>query len=116
MPSNRRSINREFWRGLARAFGGAIFFSLPLLMTMEMWQLGFHMPRLPLALFIVLMIPILIGLEYYSGFKDATTLLDEVADAATAYGIGLVASLLVLALFNLISLDEPLSSIIGKVA
>jgi putative integral membrane protein (TIGR02587 family) len=85
-------------------------------MTMEMWQLGFHMARLPLALFIVVMIPVLIGLEYYTGFKDATTLLDEVADAATAYGVGLVASALVLALFNLISLDEPLSSVIGKVA
>ena len=85
-------------------------------MTMEMWQLGFHMARLPLALFIVVMIPVLIGLEYYTGFKDATTLLDEVADAATAYGVGLVASALVLALFNIISLDEPLSSVIGKVA
>jgi putative integral membrane protein (TIGR02587 family) len=85
-------------------------------MTMEMWQLGFHMSRLPLALFVVVMIPVLIGLEYYSGFKDATTLLDEVADAATAYGVGLVASVLVLALFNIIGLDEPLSSVVGKVA
>jgi putative integral membrane protein (TIGR02587 family) len=85
-------------------------------MTMEMWHLGFYMARLPLALFIVVMIPVLIGLEYFTGFKEATTLLDEVADAAVAYGVGLVASLLVLLLFNLISLDEPLSSIVGKVA
>lgn len=85
-------------------------------MTMEMWQLGFYMARLPLALFIVVMIPVLLGLEYYTGFKEATTMLDEVADAAVAYGVGLVASALVLWLFNLISLDEPLSSVIGKVA
>jgi putative integral membrane protein (TIGR02587 family) len=110
------SLTRDFLIGLARAFGGAIFFSLPLLMTMEMWQLGFHMARLPLALFIVVMIPVLIGLEYYTGFKESTTVLDEVADAAVAYGVGLVASVLVLWLFNLISLDEPLSSVIGKVA
>jgi putative integral membrane protein (TIGR02587 family) len=114
--TSQPATNRDFLIGLARAFAGAVFFSLPLLMTMEMWQLGFHMARLPLALFVVVMIPVLIGLEYYTGFKDATTLLDEVADAATAYGIGLVASVLVLALFNLISLDEPLSSVIGKVA
>jgi putative integral membrane protein (TIGR02587 family) len=114
--TNQASTNREFWIGLARAFGGAIFFSLPLLMTMEMWQLGFHMARLPLALFIVVMIPVLIGLEYYTGFKESTTLLDEVADAAVAYGVGLVASVIVLAVFNLIRLDEPLSSIVGKVA
>jgi putative integral membrane protein (TIGR02587 family) len=112
----KSSINREFRIGLARAFGGAIFFSLPLLMTMEMWQLGFHMPRLPLALFIVVMIPVLLGLEYYTGFKEASTLLDEVADAAVAYGVGLVASAVVLGLFNLISTDEPLSSVIGKIA
>ncbi|HEX2248994.1 MAG TPA: TIGR02587 family membrane protein [Gemmatimonadales bacterium] len=102
--------------GLARAFGGAIFFSLPLLMTMEMWQLGFHMPRLPLALFIVVMIPVLLGLEYYTGFKESTTWLDEVADAAVAYGVGIVASAVVLASLNLISTDEPLSSVLGKVA
>jgi putative integral membrane protein (TIGR02587 family) len=111
-----KKINREFRIGLARAFGGAIFFSLPLLMTMEMWQLGFHMARLPLALFIVVMIPVLIGLEYYTGFKETSTVLDEVADAAVAFGVGLVASAVVLALFNLIDLDEPLSSIVGKVA
>lgn len=113
---HRESVEREFRIGLARAFGGAIFFSLPLLMTMEMWQLGFHMARLPLALFVVVMIPVLIGLEYYTGFKDASTVLDEVADAAVAYGVALVASTVVLALFNLISLDEPLSSVIGKIA
>ncbi len=85
-------------------------------MTMEMWQLGFHMARLPLALFVVVMIPVLIGLEFYTGFKESHTLLDEVADAAVAYGVGLVASAVVLSLFNLISLDEPLSSVVGKIA
>jgi putative integral membrane protein (TIGR02587 family) len=110
------AINREFREGLARAFGGAIFFSLPLLMTMEMWQLGFIMNRLPLALFMVVMMPVLFGLEYYTGFKDTTTALDEAADAAVAYGVGIVASVIVLAMFNLISLDEPVSSIVGKVA
>src|SRR5688500_3401620 len=85
-------------------------------MTMEMWQLGVTMARLPLALFMVVMMPVLFGLEYYTGFKHATTTWDELADAAVAYGVGLVASLTVLAMFNLLSLNEPLSSVIGKVA
>ena len=85
-------------------------------MTMEMWQLGFYMGRLPLAVFMVVMMPVLFGMEYYTGFKEATTKLDEIADAAVAYGVGLVASAIVLALFNLISLDEPVSSVVGKVA
>jgi putative integral membrane protein (TIGR02587 family) len=62
------------------------------------------------------MMPVLFGLEYYTGFKHATTAWDELADAAVAYGVGLVASLTVLAMFNLLSLNEPLSSVIGKVA
>jgi hypothetical protein len=33
--------NRVFLVGLGRAFGGALIFSLPMLMTMEMWWLGF---------------------------------------------------------------------------
>jgi putative integral membrane protein (TIGR02587 family) len=109
-------VKTDFSNALGRAFGGAIFFSLPLLMTMEMWQLGFTMARLPLALFMVTMMPVLFGLEYYTGFKDSTTVLDEIADAAVAYGVGVVASVIVLAMFNLISLDEPVSSIVGKVA
>jgi putative integral membrane protein (TIGR02587 family) len=41
--SERHKPAREFGIGLARAFGGAVFFALPLFMTMEMWQLGFYM-------------------------------------------------------------------------
>lgn len=110
------SIERDFWVGLARAFGGAIFFSLPLLMTMEMWYFGFYLPRLPLVLLMVVMIPVLVGLAYYTGFKEATTWRDEAADVAVAYGVGIVTSAIVLALFDLIRLDEPLSSVIGKIA
>lgn len=35
----------EYAKGLARAFGGSIIFASPLLMTMEMWWLGFYMNR-----------------------------------------------------------------------
>jgi hypothetical protein len=62
---------------------------------MEMCVFGLHMARLPLALFIVVMVPVLLVLEYYTGCKDATTILDEVADAAVAYGVGLTASAVV---------------------
>jgi putative integral membrane protein (TIGR02587 family) len=110
------SIDRDFWVGLARAFGGAILFSLPLLMTMEMWSFGFYLPRLPLVLLMVVMIPVLVGLAYYSGFKEATTWRDEAADVAVAYGVGIVTSAIVLAVLNLIRLDEPFSSSVGKIA
>ena len=46
--------NRAYAVGLARAFGGAIIFGIPLLMTMEMWFLGFYLDRGRLLLFLVL--------------------------------------------------------------
>jgi uncharacterized membrane protein len=56
--SNRESarpVRRRFTIGLARAFGGAILFSFPMLMTMEMWWLGFYIDPFRLALFILLL-------------------------------------------------------------
>ena len=55
--------NRDFAIGLARAFDGAIIFSLPILMTMEMWWLGFLMEPWRLALLIALGLPLLFGLS-----------------------------------------------------
>ena len=40
-------------RDLGRAFGGALLFSLPLLMTMEMWWFGFTLHPARLALFLL---------------------------------------------------------------
>ena len=54
MPTTRQAtIGKElrFAVDLLRAFGGAMLFSLPMLMTMEMWWLGFYMePLAPRAL------------------------------------------------------------------
>lgn len=102
--------------GLARAFGGAIFFALPLLMTMEMWWMGFYLDRFRLALFMVLMIPLFIGLDHYSGFKQTSSWGEDVVDGTVAYGVGFVASALVLFLFNVIDPSMPAAEVIGKVA
>ena len=42
--------------GLGRAAAGALIFGFPLLMTMEMWEFGFHMDRLKLD--VTTMVPI----------------------------------------------------------
>ncbi len=108
--------NREFLTGLARAFGGAIFFSLPLLMTMEMWFLGFYMDRVRLALFVVFMIPMLIVLDHYAGFRETSTWTQDTLDGLSAYGVGFLASAVILLLFNVIDHTMPASEIVGKVA
>ena len=51
---------RRFGIDLARACAGPLIFSLPMLMTMEMWWLGFYMSRFRLALFLLLVIPLLV--------------------------------------------------------
>src|SRR5690606_12106015 len=111
--AERRKRHRKLWRGVARAFGGAIFFSLPLLMTMEMWWLGFYMDRARLALFMVVIIPVLVGLDRFSGFTEASTWLDDVVDAFVAYGVGIVSSVFVLVLFNVLYTDMPLRVWVG---
>ncbi len=109
--------NRQFATDLARAFGGALLFSFPILMTMEMWGLGFAMSRLRLFLFIVLAIPLLVGLSYYGGFEETSHFLDDVVDAFAAFAVGFIASALILYLFALIKGEGMATNeIIGKIS
>jgi putative integral membrane protein (TIGR02587 family) len=108
--------NRTYVLELGRAFGGAIIFAFPLLMTMEMWWLGFYLDRLRLALFLAINFPLLVGLAYYSGFKDTFDWRDDVVDALTAYAVGFVASVVLLALMGIIMPDQSWQEIIGKVS
>jgi putative integral membrane protein (TIGR02587 family) len=101
---------------LARAFGGAVLFSFPLLMTAEMWQFGFSMSRIRLAILIAVTLPFLFGVSYYSGFEKTDDRFEDAADAFTAFGVGFVASALMLFLFGMIAFDMPLGEIIGKIA
>lgn len=106
----------KFAIGLARAFGGAIIFSLPLLMTMEMWYLGSVISEIRLALFLFLTIPLLIGLSHYIGFEDTFSFKDDTLDAFVACAVAFVASSVVLLLFAVIHSEMSIDEIVGKVA
>jgi putative integral membrane protein (TIGR02587 family) len=108
--------NRKFAVGLARAFGGAIVFSLPLLMTMEMWWLGFHMDRLRMALLLVLELPLLVGLAHLAGFEETTGLVDAAVDAAAAFAVAGLTSAAALWVFGIIRSGMSADEIVGKVA
>jgi putative integral membrane protein (TIGR02587 family) len=110
-----RKPREEVVVGLARAFGGAIFFALPLFMTMEMWWLGFYMDRLRLALFLLVFIPVLIGLSHYAGFEDTDTWLDDVRDAFIALLVGFVTSAFVLILAGVVDFGKPIQEAIGQI-
>jgi putative integral membrane protein (TIGR02587 family) len=112
----RPSPARQFGVGLARAVAGAILFGVPLLMTMEMWQLGFYMDRLRLALLVAATVPLLIGLSHFSGFEETFDVKQDVVDAFVACAVGFVASAAVLALFNLLRPGLSRGEFVGIVA
>jgi putative integral membrane protein (TIGR02587 family) len=112
----QRVADKAFLKGLARAFGGATIFSLPMLMTMEMWQLGFAIEPVRLVLLLLLLVPLLVGLSHYIGFENTFCWEDDVVDAFVAYAVGFIAALPVLALFGAITFDMALAEVVGKVA
>lgn len=114
--TGHKSGGLNFARGIARAFGGAVLFAFPLLMTMEMWQLGVSVSALRLVLFIALTLPLLLGLSHYSGFEKTEGLGEDAEDAFVAFGVGFIASALMLALFGIIAWGMPLEEIVGKIA
>jgi putative integral membrane protein (TIGR02587 family) len=111
-----RATERQFLIGLARAFGGAVIFGLPLFMTMEMWWLGFTMDPLRLALFLLVMVPVLGLLSYYAGFQESFRWRDFVLSVFVAYAVAFAAAAAVLALLGVIEPGMPASEVIGKIA
>jgi len=110
------SDEESYARGLGRAAAGALIFSFPLLMTMEMWELGFHMDRGRLALFLVVTSGVVFGLARFAGFRDDTTPVDDALDGLAALLVGFVVSAGLLALLGLVSLETPIREGIGIVA
>ncbi|GLQ53065.1 TIGR02587 family membrane protein [Devosia nitrariae] len=102
--------------GFGRAFGGALIFSLPMLMTMEMWQLGFTMSRWRLVALLAISVPLLVFLSRYSGFESTRHWREDVRDVLIALGIGAVSSTTVLFLLAVLDTSMPPSEIIGKIA
>jgi putative integral membrane protein (TIGR02587 family) len=108
--------NRDFLVALARAFGGAVIFGLPLLMTMEMWWLGFTMDPLRLALFLAVMVPLLGALAYYAGFEESFGWRDFVLNTFVAYAVAFVAAAVILLLLGVLEPSMSLAEIVGKIA
>jgi putative integral membrane protein (TIGR02587 family) len=109
--------DRGFARGLARAFAGAIIFSLPLLMTMEMWWLGFHMDSWRLALFLALFFPALVLLSWHAGFEPTFSWRDDVVDALVAYAVGFVWAALILSVMGMLDFsDMSAREVVGKLS
>jgi putative integral membrane protein (TIGR02587 family) len=112
----KKRTSRRYAIDLARAFGGALVFGIPGLMTMEMWWLGSSENGYRLALFIALTIPLLTGLSHFEGFEDTFSAKDDILDTFTAIAVGFIAAALMLYLFGVLSAEMSADEIIGKIA
>jgi putative integral membrane protein (TIGR02587 family) len=101
---------------LARAAAGALIFALPLFMTQEMWELGAGHDRLRVALFLVLAIPLLTGLNWYAGFRDEVDWKDALLDAFASYAVAFAVSAACLLMLGVLELETFSLSDAGTVA
>lgn len=106
---------RRALRDLGRAAGGALVFSLPMLMTMELWWLGFYLDRLRMLVLVVTALPLLVILSRYVGFEQTKNWLDDVVDALIALGVSAVVCVVTLVLFGTVTPDTSADEAIGKV-
>lgn len=106
--------NTRYARGLARAFGGALLFAFPLLMTMEMWWLGATITPFRLVAFLLLSLPLLFGLSYYAGFRKTHGVLDDALDALAALAVGAATAAILLGVFAVLQPDDPINDVLGK--
>jgi putative integral membrane protein (TIGR02587 family) len=98
-----------------RAIFGAFLFGVPLLFTLEMWSLGAAASTTKLLALLGLTFVANLGLAYFAGFKRETTFRNNVDQAVDAMAVGVVTSLAVLLVLNRVTLDDPLSSVLGKI-
>ena len=112
----RPSPNWRYVKGLGRVFAGAILFSLPLLMTMEMWWLGSYLERPRLLQFLIVNFIVLVGLARVSGFEKTSGWGEDIMDAFAAYSVAAVWSFIILWVIGVINAGQPFDEIVGKVA
>ncbi len=108
--------NRDFMVGAARACAGAVLFSLPLMMTMEMWSLGFFLEPLRLTLLMVASFPLLVGVSHFAGFEPTFGIADDLRDACIALAIGFTVPTVILLLFGILGPETTARDAIGKIA
>jgi len=106
----------SYLRELARSAGGALLFTFPLLMTMEMWWFGFSIDGGRLALFLVVGLVLLVGLARRVGFHSGRTWLHDILDALSAFAVGAAVSAVMLAVFGVIDSETTLLEATGMIA
>ncbi|MDF1600655.1 TIGR02587 family membrane protein [Mesorhizobium sp. YIM 152430] len=103
-------------RDAGRAIGGALVFSLPMLMTMEMWQLAYTVQAWRIAVLVAVAVPLLVGLSHVIGIGRRRKLAETAMDAFFAFGIAAFTSAVVLTALGVLAPGMSVDEIIGKIA
>jgi putative integral membrane protein (TIGR02587 family) len=94
-------------RDLARGFCGALFVSLPLLYTQEMWDYGRLVSNSLLILFVLVAYFANVGYIRFEGFKPEPQGRSAWLDAFTVMGIGALASFITLFILGRFDIATP---------
>lgn len=106
---------RTYAAGLGRAFGGALIFAFPLLMTMEMWAFGVAIPPARLIAFVLLTLPLLYGLSDFAGFNTQRGWRNDLFNTLSALAVGFATAAAFLALFGLLGPDVTAAEAMGRI-
>lgn len=103
-------------RDLLRGVGGAAIIGIPLLYTMEVWQVATVLPTHNVLLLLALGFGANVVYNYFSGFRDDQGLRSALADAVEALAVGALFALFLLVLLRVIDADTPVADAASKVA
>ena len=102
---------REYGRGIA----GGFLFSLPLILTMEVWAAGVLVPPVHLLAGLAATYVLLCGYNAYAGLHHETRLGEIMVDSVEELGIGLTLSAAILLLLGRIRPDSDWSEALGLI-
>lgn len=110
------TTNRQYAVALSRAVAGAIIFSLPLLMTMEMWWLGFYLAPWRIFQFTLANLVMLYFLSRIAGFEESHNALDDVLDTLAAFAVAVISASFMLWIFGAIRPGMAAGEVAGMIA
>jgi len=112
--SHQRSIHeslKEYGRGIA----GGLLFSLPLLYTLEIWDVGLILHPARLLLYVLTTFLLLVVYNRYAGLRSDSSFGEVLIDSVEEMGIGLLGALGVMVLLGRVGSDLTMNEALGRV-
>jgi putative integral membrane protein (TIGR02587 family) len=112
----RTHTARDEFGDLMRGVGGAALIGVPLVYTMEVWDLATFVPARNVFTVLLTAFVLNVGYNYVSGFRKGAKFGRAVMDAIEALAIGALMALFLLCLLGIVRANTPLADAVCKVA